>query len=378
MSQPSNTITIDPRSIPYIEWNDLKEHDQQLLHSIWETAATIRELCNKFDPKHDFTRGGRWKDEQSGFCNGATAFILAAARRSPNALMELIKHFDTDFLLPDAQDDDGRTALMLMCLNGHTNAMRLLVEQNGGDARRALGDPARQSEAGSNALIWASKRGQCEVFDLLLDLFGAEALGPPSHKTNYGHTALIAAASEGRTVMIRKLASHGETFILEEERRTAANWPREGTIEKTALSEAVRSNQMEAVAVIVECFGPNAEEANQELTGFDNVAVLLDKHALPKKMEQFADYLVSLSMGEPWNKLKAVFDKHQVDLSGYYQYRVQVAPLGSTGAGKTTLMNHLARNLHGKGANSSLGLENISSLFDSITPYSVFSFGDLA
>ena len=87
----------------------------------------------------------------------------------------------------DRRDRCGRTALMLACDNGHTEAVKMLSEHRGCDHVNL------QDNNGSSALIDASKKKQMEVIKILLknganldlrDVHGRTALSYASENTD--------------------------------------------------------------------------------------------------------------------------------------------------------------------------------------------------
>eukprot|EP00478_Filoreta_tenera_P009129 GABV01011716.1.p1 GENE.GABV01011716.1~~GABV01011716.1.p1 ORF type:complete len:114 (+),score=44.34 GABV01011716.1:42-383(+) len=100
--------------------------------------------------------------------------------------MALIEHFDIDFLLPDAKDHDGDTALIGMCHNGRTAAMRLMVEKCNGGARRALGDPAAQGKVLLETIFHIKvKDDSADWFEMLVGFFvDSQQQGSLRHATS--------------------------------------------------------------------------------------------------------------------------------------------------------------------------------------------------
>jgi hypothetical protein len=154
-------------------------------------------------------------------------------KSSDAALLALIEHFDIDFLLPNATNDGGFTALMWMCDQGHTDAMRLMVEKCNGDARRALGDPAAQNKwVGLRCIgqLTATKQNRLKCWCNSLVPKGCWAHG--HKKTKWQHAVDGLLHSAAICDAIRKIAEHKEMLLSEEEQKTAATWPAEGSNEK--------------------------------------------------------------------------------------------------------------------------------------------------
>jgi uncharacterized protein len=97
----------------------------------------------------------------------------------------------------DAQDREGRTALMLAAFNGQTAAVASLLERGA--------EPGQRDGAGRNALMYASSGPYAEAVELLLR-HGAD---PNLRDSAEGWTALMFAAGEGQVDVIRALLRHG-------------------------------------------------------------------------------------------------------------------------------------------------------------------------
>ncbi len=97
----------------------------------------------------------------------------------------------------DAQDVDGRTALMYAAFNGHTDCVRWLLERGA-----AVG--AREN-LGRTALMFASTGPFPETVRLLLEF----ASNPHDADEYEGWTPLMFAAGEGQIEIVRVLLGNG-------------------------------------------------------------------------------------------------------------------------------------------------------------------------
>ena len=127
---------------------------------------------------------------------------------------------------PDAQDPDGRTALMMASYNGHFEMVHLLLEHG---AKAGL-----QDHFGRTALMYAASGPFPETVRLLLDT-GADENRQDKEE---GFTALMYAAAEGQTKVVQVLLAHG------------ANAPITDKDGDTALDFAKKNGHREAVEIL--------------------------------------------------------------------------------------------------------------------------------
>ncbi len=125
------------------------------------------------------------------FSGCATPLGSAAGKGDPNTVSTLIKS-GADL---DEKDIDGYTALHHAAMAGHTEVVRLLIE-NGADLKA--------ERNGFIPLHSAAYRGQVNVVRILL-ASGSEV----NVKTDFGHTPLLLAASHGHTDVVRILIENG-------------------------------------------------------------------------------------------------------------------------------------------------------------------------
>ncbi len=97
----------------------------------------------------------------------------------------------------DAQDVDGRTALMYAAFNGHTDCVRWLLERGA-----AVGTC---ENLGRTALMFASTGPFPETVELLLEF----ASNPHDADEYEGWTPLMFAAGEGQIEVVRVLLENG-------------------------------------------------------------------------------------------------------------------------------------------------------------------------
>lgn len=98
---------------------------------------------------------------------------------------------------PAAEDGDGRTGLMLAAFNGHTEIVKMLLDQD---------VPVNKTDlSGRTALMYASTGHFPETVETLLT-GGAD---PNLADNQEGFTALMFAAAEGNARVVRLLLDHG-------------------------------------------------------------------------------------------------------------------------------------------------------------------------
>ncbi|XP_019861736.1 PREDICTED: uncharacterized protein LOC109590252, partial [Amphimedon queenslandica] len=123
----------------------------------------------KYKEKADKLRFSSEADPNVQTNDGATAFMLAC-QNGHTQIVELLKQVD-----PNVQRNDGANAFMLACQNGHTQIVELLLKEQV--------DPNVQDKDGDTALMAASDEGHYEVVKLLL-----EWKADPTIKSNGGYT----------------------------------------------------------------------------------------------------------------------------------------------------------------------------------------------
>lgn len=105
----------------------------------------------------------------------------------------------------NAPDKHGRLALVLAAQNGHTDVVRLLLD-NGADVNGICigGSSALSGEVGMTALMWATWTGRIETARLLLGR-GASV----NTKSVHGNTALLLAEGNGWSDIVEVLKQAG-------------------------------------------------------------------------------------------------------------------------------------------------------------------------
>ena len=114
---------------------------------------------------------------------------MIASDEGHTATVELLLTHGADI---NAQDNYGRTALDMA---RNEEIRQLLLNYCVNNAKE---------QAGSTALIWASRKGDTATVELLLT-HGADI----SAKDNYGYTALMWASQNGHTAIVELLLTHG-------------------------------------------------------------------------------------------------------------------------------------------------------------------------
>jgi ankyrin repeat protein len=119
---------------------------------------------------------------------------------------------------------NGKTPLVLACVEGHLGVVRLLLRHVGGQALQETDDKGR------TALHWAALWGQGEVVALLLGQ-GAQA----NSRDASGETPFMGACWKGRLAVVGMLLQHMGTQPLREtdnKGRTALHWRLSGDMER--------------------------------------------------------------------------------------------------------------------------------------------------
>ena len=137
--------------------------------------------------------------------NGVTALMRAADRNDVEAVRALIPLQKGKKMMGDVTINGwaihGGTALMIAAACGHAEAVRLLVEHEGG----------MQDADGRTALMWAARADHPGCVGLLLEREGGM-------QDSYGWTALMWAAYKGHTECARLLAEK------EKDMKTTRRW----------------------------------------------------------------------------------------------------------------------------------------------------------
>ncbi|KAI1086119.1 ankyrin repeat-containing domain protein [Rostrohypoxylon terebratum] len=110
----------------------------------------------------------------------------------------------------EAQDDKGRTALMMAAFEGFANVVDLLIDRGV--------DVSKRDYKGRNALHYAASANRLEVIDTLLNRAGIDV----NSKDDFDDTALMFAAKDGLEEVVDKLLGSGaDPSLLNHEGCTA-------------------------------------------------------------------------------------------------------------------------------------------------------------
>ena len=132
---------------------------------------------------------------------GRTPLMLAASRHDGHneCLVEALLEEDAAGATVDAQDEEGRSALMWASNRGHEDALRLLLARG---ARQEL-----QDEDGRAALHFAAGKGRADIVRLLCAAPGAASALTLRDKA--GSTPLALAVSRGHSDCEAVMRAHG-------------------------------------------------------------------------------------------------------------------------------------------------------------------------
>jgi uncharacterized protein len=151
--------------------------------------------------------------------------IYDAATGDIAAAREILK----DDQKPDVTDDDGHTALMRAAEHGHTDIIKLLLE-NGAVINRA-------DSLGKTALIWAAEGGDGDAIDTLVQA-GARI----EQATKEGITPLMAAARSGQVdAVVHLLAAGAQADRSDYSGRDPLGWAQES--HNSRVIELIRKAQ---------------------------------------------------------------------------------------------------------------------------------------
>jgi len=142
--------------------------------------------------------------------NGRTALMVAALYGHTEMVRYLYEQGAKRQPPLDINEKDniGQTTLMLAALYGHTKTVRYLCEQ--GAKRQPPLDINEKDNVGRTALMWAAVSGQTETVQYLYEQSAKRQ--PPldiNAKDNIGKTALMLAALYGHTKTVRYLCEQG-------------------------------------------------------------------------------------------------------------------------------------------------------------------------
>ena len=124
-------------------------------------------------------------------------FIIAVKLNDQDAVRYFLKKVDVN-----AQDEEGKTALILASDRGYTEIVKLLLE--------AGANVNLQDSHGNTALMWASSKGHIEVVRLLLES-GAKV----DLQNKDGATALMWASGDGKKEIAKILLENGANILQE-------------------------------------------------------------------------------------------------------------------------------------------------------------------
>jgi ankyrin repeat protein len=133
--------------------------------------------------------------------------LLKAAARGHASVVKVLLAANAD---PEAQTDDGMTALKLAVVHGRVKVTRALIEA-GANVNHVdkLGDEISGQGGVETALMMAAAHGKTECAKLLL-----RAGAAVDAQNTDGHTALVAAAAYNKPAMARLLLRHGASPLL--------------------------------------------------------------------------------------------------------------------------------------------------------------------
>ena len=153
-------------------------------------------------------------------------FFKAAETGYIEELTRLLKIVDVN-----SQDKDGWTALMLASINGHTDCVKLLID-NGADANL-------QNEVERSALIYAASDGYKECVKLLIDN-GADV----NSQSEDGWSALMLASYNGYKECVKLLIKNGSLVdIHNNENKTVLNYSCNGIWKNSEVQEYIIKKQ---------------------------------------------------------------------------------------------------------------------------------------
>ena len=136
-------------------------------------------------------------DDSSTFCSG---LHLATYFNCADLMLYLLK---TGLFVADLKDRDGKTPLMWAAIEGHEEAVRVLLHRQDIDVNSLCYDESWLSPR--TALAWAAHNGHVAIVELLLerDDIDVNLMGGPE-----SHTPLTWAASRGHDAVVRILLKH--------------------------------------------------------------------------------------------------------------------------------------------------------------------------
>lgn len=165
--------------------------------------------------------------------NGQTALIHAATVDGNESILHhLIHKYHANV---NAQDNTGRSALMMTAIRNQPKMMKELLDANA-STNILDGKPGIDPEPGQNALMYAAERGNKECIELLIKA-GVD-VDMPSRK---GKTALYLAAARGQAETVERLIQeNANPNVPDREQRTPlmiAAWGGWNQVVKTLVAK---------------------------------------------------------------------------------------------------------------------------------------------
>ena len=136
--------------------------------------------------------------------NGGTAFMWACRNGHKDIVQLLLDHHSDPNIDLNAKDNFGCTAFMNACKNGYKDVVKLLLDHS-----KRIDLNARNNH-GETALMIACKNGYNDVVELLLNHSERIELNA---RDNFGWTALMLASIHEQEDVLQLLQDHSDTRI---------------------------------------------------------------------------------------------------------------------------------------------------------------------